>query len=365
MKIIQVQTQAEAAGAQRISDMVGEGLRQRGHDVRTVFMYRKTDAYDADPYADFVLGERPSGIGGQIRAALGLMSYIRRQKPDAVISYQHYGNLFGTIGGRLAGAKHIVANQSGAPEKQGVRGVVSFIDMLMGAAGLYQQNVVNSAWTEAQFDGFPAAYRRRLRRIDHGVMGPTRAYDKAEARAAFGLPRDGVLMISTGRLSALKNHAILVEALGQLPDLHLAIAGVGPERDAILALASKLGVADRLHLVGEVPPTRIFEFLATGEVFAFASKLESFGLSVAEAAVAGLPIVASDLPVLREVLACAGGEPAALFAPANDAEGFARSITAILRDPALGDRLRAAGRHLATRYAPVQMCIAYEELLAY
>ncbi|TIT61229.1 MAG: glycosyltransferase family 1 protein, partial [Mesorhizobium sp.] len=54
MKIIQVQTQAEAAGAQRISDMVGEGLRVRGHDVRTVFMYRKTDAFDGDPYADFI-----------------------------------------------------------------------------------------------------------------------------------------------------------------------------------------------------------------------------------------------------------------------------------------------------------------------
>ena len=70
MKIVQVQTQAEAAGAQRVSDMVGEGLRARGHDVRTVFMYRKTEAYDQDAYADFVLHEQPSGLLGQVKASL-------------------------------------------------------------------------------------------------------------------------------------------------------------------------------------------------------------------------------------------------------------------------------------------------------
>ena len=364
MKIIQVQTQAEAAGAQRVSDMLGEKLRQRGHDVRTVFMYRKTDVYDADPYADFVLRQRPSGLGGQLRAAWGLMGYLRRQRPDAVISFQHYGNVFGTIGGRLAGAKYIVANQSGAPEKQGIRGFVSFLDMLMGSAGLYQQNVVNSAWTEAQFEGFPSAYRRRLRRIDHGVSGPVRAYDKTEARAAFGLPRDATLVISAGRLSALKNLTILVEVLTRLPEVELAIAGAGPEREAILARAEALGVADRLHLVGEVSPSRMFEFLATGDVFAYPSRLETFGLAVAEAAVAGLPIVSSDLPVLREVLACDGGEPAALFMPPQDAARFAAAIAQVLADAPLRRRLQSAGRRLAARYAPAKMCIAYERLLA-
>ncbi len=59
MRVVQVQTQAEAAGAQRVSDMVGEGLRARGHEARTVFMYRKTDAYDRDPHADFVLSAPP------------------------------------------------------------------------------------------------------------------------------------------------------------------------------------------------------------------------------------------------------------------------------------------------------------------
>jgi glycosyltransferase involved in cell wall biosynthesis len=363
MKIIQVQTQAEAAGAQRVSDMVGGGLRERGHDVRTVFMYRKTGAYDDDPFADFVLRDRPRGVGDQIRASAGLIAYLRRARPDAVISYQHYGNIFGTIGGRIAGARHIIANQSGAPQKGGVMGLVTRVDQLMGILGLYQASVVNSAWTEAQFADYPAIYRRRIRRIDHGVLPPSRNYDKAAARTAFGLPRDAWLALSSGRLTRDKNHAALVEALAELPDLHVALAGVGPEQEPLAALAHDRGVAGRLHLVGEVAPSRMFEFLAAGDAYVFPSVNETFGLAVAEAAVAGLPVVANGLPVLREVLSTDAGEPAALFAEKADASEIARALGDLMRKPDLARRLADLGRGLAGRYSPATMCGGYERLL--
>ncbi|MGN6463887.1 MAG: glycosyltransferase family 4 protein [Rhizobiaceae bacterium] len=363
MKIVQVQTQAEAAGAQRVSDMVGEGLRERGHDVRTVFMYRKTTAYDDDPFADFVLRERPRGILGQVRASAGLIAYLRSARPDAVISYQHYGNIFGTIGGRLAGARHIIANQSGAPQRNGVMGLVTRIDKLMGTLGLYQASVVNSAWTEAQFADYPAIYRQRIRRIDHGVASPSRHYDKAAARAAFGLPRDAWLALSSGRLSPDKNQVALVGALKELPDLHVALAGVGPEREPLGTLAERRGVAERLHFVGEVAPSRIFEFLATGDAYVFPSINETFGLAVAEAAIAGLPVVANGLPVLREVLSTEAGEPAALFAENADTAEIARALNELMHKPDLARRLADLGRGLAGRYSPSAMCGGYERLL--
>lgn len=363
MKIIQVQTQAEAAGAQRISDMVGEGLRARGHEVRTVFMYRKTPVYDQDPYADFILRQPPRGIAGQLRAASGLIAYLRRARPDAVISYQHYGNVFGTIGGWLAGARYMVANQSGAPQRKGMPGIASLIDKWMGSLGLYHANVVNSAWTEAQFADYPASYRRRIRRIDHGVAGPRQIYEKKAARAAFNLPPDAWLAVSTGRLSPQKNHIALVGALPRLAGLHVAIAGAGPEHDRLMAFARKHKVADRLHFVGEVEPARIFEFLAAGDVFVFPSTNETFGLSAAEAAIAGLPVVANGLPVLREVLATSHGEPAALFVEGGDATGFAQALADIVDNPELAHRLADSGKQLAERYSPASMCFAYEKLL--
>lgn len=363
MKIVQVQTQAEAAGAQRVSDMVGAGLRARGHAVRTVFMYRKTDVYDGDPDVDFVLDRRPRGLPDQMRAVAGLIAHVRRERPDAVISYQHYGNIFGTLAARLAGVGKVVANQSGAPHRRGLMGLLSRIDKAMGTLGAYQVNIVNSAWTEAQFAGYPAAYRRRLRRIDHGVSGPERDYDRQAARAAFGLPADVPLAVSTGRLTRDKNQIALVEALCRLPDLHAALAGAGPEQERLRAFARDNGVGERLHLVGELPPHRIHEFLAAGDVYVFASLDETFGLSVAEAAIAGLPVVSSGLDVLREVLSTEDGEAAAYFAETSDAAGIGAALETLFAEPALAGRLSRAGRRLGRKYSPQAMCAAYERLL--
>ena len=363
MKIVQVQTQAEAGGAQRISDMVGEGLRARGHEVRTVFMYRKTDVYDEDPHADFILPAPPKGLPGQMRAVAGLVRYLGAARPDAVLSFQHYGNIFGTLGARLAGVRAIVVNQSGAPQADGLRGLLTRVDRLMGAAGLYHANVVNSAWTEAQFARFPEAYRRRIRRIDHGVSAPVERFDKAAARAAFGLPPQAWLAVSSGRLAATKNQSALVGALAHLPGVHVAIAGTGPEREALVALAESRGVRQRLHLVGEVAPARIFQFLAAGDAYAFPSLTETFGLAAVEAAIAGLPVVASDLAVMREVLTAPDGAPAALFVP-PDAFGMASGLAELIARPALALRLAAAGQRLKEHYSPAGMCARYEALLS-
>ncbi|MBB6485734.1 glycosyltransferase family 4 protein [Rhizobium lusitanum] len=363
MKIVQVQTQAEAGGAQRISDMVGEGLRARGHQIRTVFMYRKTDVYDRDPHADFILTEPPRGLPGQLRAAVGLARYLRAERPDAVISFQHYGNVFGTIGARLAGTSMIIANQSGAPQTRGVRGILTTIDKLMGTLGLYHANVVNSRWTETQFKTFPEAYRRRTSRIDHGVPAPSHRMEKTAARVALGLPQDVWLAVSSGRMAPSKNQTALVGTLARLPGIHLAIAGTGPEWDAIVALAESHGVKDRLHLVGEVPPNRIFEFLATGDAYAFASTTETFGLAAVEAAISGLPVVTSNLPVMQEVLTTEDGEPAALFVEAST-DGMVKGLAEIIAKPELAVSLAAAGQRLKEQYSPARMCAGYEALLS-
>jgi glycosyltransferase involved in cell wall biosynthesis len=282
---------------------------------------------------------------------------MRRARPDAVISYQHYGNIAGTIAGRLAGAKHLIANQSGAPGRHG-GWPAALADTLMGVAGLYDYSVVNSAWLAAQFDAYPVTYRKRLRRIDHGVEAAGPLADKRAARGTFGLPDNAYLVISSGRLTEDKNQAAIVAALPRLPDVHLALAGAGPEREALMALAAKWGVADRVHFVGEVPRARMVDFLAAGDLFVFASRTETFGLAVAEAAIAGLPIVANGLDVLREVL---GG--AALYVDVDRGDELAAAIARIKGDALLQAELVDAGRALATRYSPAAMTQAYAALL--
>jgi glycosyltransferase involved in cell wall biosynthesis len=169
------------------------------------------------------------------------------------------------------------------------------------------------------------------------------------------------LIVSTGRLNALKDHVALIDALRTVPDAHLAIAGEGPEREAILDRAGRLQLGHRVHLVGEVSPERIFEFLAAGDVFAFASRQETFGLAVVEAAIAGLPVVARDLEVLREVLSV-DGTSLASFVPPQDTHAFAASLRTALadRETTRGAMLRSG---LAERYSVDRMCDAYAALL--
>jgi len=111
-----------------------------------------------------------------------------------------------------------------------------------------------------------------------------------------------------------------------------------------------------------MPPERIGDFLAALDVFVFPSQAETFGLAAVEAAAAGVPVVANDLPVLREVLA-SDGRPAALFVDAADHRAFTDAISRALHDDALRTDLISAGRGLQARYSVARMVDDYEQLL--
>src|SRR5207253_2741046 len=111
------------------------------------------------------------------------------------------------------------------------------------------------------------------------------------------------LLGSVARLHPSKNLAAAIRLLPDRPTWHLALAGQGPARGELAALAAELGVRDRLHFAGELSPERVGVFLKGLDVFVFPSLAESFGLAAVEAAQAGVPVVANELPVLREVMA--------------------------------------------------------------
>src|SRR5205085_1878318 len=125
----------------------------------------------------------------------------------------------------------------------------------------------------------------------------------------------------------------------------------------------ELGCADRLHLLGEVPSERVGDFLAALDVFVFPSRAETFGLAAVEAAVAGVPVVANALPVLREVLTT-DGEACAVFVEAEDTSAFTDAVRRILAEPALRQALAARSRRLKQRYSLESMADGYEALLA-
>jgi len=100
--------------------------------------------------------------------------------------------------------------------------------------------------------------------------------------------------------------------------------------------------------------------LAAADAFVLSSRSESFGLAVVEAMAAGLPVVVSDLPAFRELLAD-GRE--GLKVPPGDPEALAGAIARVLDDAALRKALAAAGRRRARRFGHARMVRRFERLL--
>lgn len=366
IKLLFVQTQALPAGAQEISRLLGDAFAaslsdgRPQFDVHHLFFYRDSDAYDGMDKVHICLERAPKNPFAFAGFLFGLVRRMREIRPDVVLTFQHYGNIFGAPAARLAGVRRIIANHVSAPATIG-RATRS-IDRMLGLAGFYDVITVNSHQTFKDYQSYPARYTSRIVHVPHGFQDKTVAIGKKEAREHLGLPAGVPLLGCVARLHPLKRLDANIRVVATRPDLHAAFVGQGPDEPRLRDLAAELGVADRVHFVGELPPTGIGIFLAALDVFAFPSVAETFGLAAVEAGQAGVPLVVNDIAVLREVLEIEG-EACALFADAGDVDDYAAKIAAIIDDPHEAARLSALGRRLSDRYSLAAMVEAYRKLI--
>jgi glycosyltransferase involved in cell wall biosynthesis len=359
-KLLLVQTQAENGGAQEISRLLAEHLTHHGMDVHQLFFYRRTDAFDHVANTIFCARARPSTPWGMARLLINLMANCTRLKPDAVLTFQHYGNILGGIAARLSGTRHIIASQTSAPMTMST--LVRQIDKRLGQFALFDSIVVNSAETLNDYAPWPASYRRRIVKIDHGFAEKDTGMNKLQARQIFGLP-DGIVLGCAARLHPLKHLDAAIHLLAHNPAWHLALAGQGEERVPLERLALELGVLGRIYFLGELASAQVGIFLRTLDIFVFPTKAETFGLAAVEAAQAGVPVIANDLPVLRDVLADAEGNPCALFTDTSRPAAFAASVETLLANPTMQENLRMHGQRLRQRYSLHHMAEQYRALI--
>jgi glycosyltransferase involved in cell wall biosynthesis len=156
-------------------------------------------------------------------------------------------------------------------------------------------------------------------------------------------PSEGPFILYPAAPYAHKNHVILAEVMRHLAvrqhDIRCVIT---TDREAVPHLAgaaARAGVLDRFDFVGSIPQNRVRSLMRSATAMVMPSKLESFGLPCYEAMVEGCAVVASDRPYARE--ACGD---AALYADADDAEGFAGHIRTMMESEHFLERQRALAR---------------------
>lgn len=318
MRVAHVMAGAAHGGAELFYERLVAACAAAGDEVLPVIRGEPGRTARLEP-----LGPVRLPFGGLLDLQTGprLRAALRRFDPAVVVAWMGRAARFAPRGpwalvGRLGGyydlsrfrrCDHLIANTAG----------------LVG-------------WITRQ--GWPAARVHHLPNFVPDLAGVT--------PAALDVPKPRVLAM--GRLHRNKAFDVLVRAMRSLPGVQLVLAGEGPERPALEALARAEDVADRIHMPGWREDGAAL--LAACDALAVPSREEPLGNVVVEGWSAGRPVVAADAAGPRELVQ--PGEDG-LLVPREDPEALATALGTILENPLLARRLGEAGRaRWAAEFAP-------------
>jgi len=306
--------------------------------------------------------------------ALGkLVTLFRRLRPDLVHTHTAKAGTLGRVAARLAGVPAIVHTFHGhvldgyfSPTLSRLflqieRVLARITDRIIAVSPQVRQDLLaRGVGRSEQVEVIPAGLD--LARFLHGAPSPARLRDM------LAIPAGAPLLGIVGRLVAIKDHPTLFQALSRLqtpgPPPHLIVVGDGERRQALTRLAQEIGLASRIHFLGW--RTDLEAILGELDVVICCSKNEGTPLALIEAMAAGVPVLATDVGGVGDLIR--QGETGWL-APPCDPPALSRAIRDLLADPERRARTVPSARRLALERHNVntllhRMEALYETLLA-
>ena len=321
--------------------------RARGHDVVGVCADgRLLDSVRAEGFRIVpVPFERSLSPAAHLRAFRRLLALMRAEKPDLVHAHMPISGFLARVAARIAGVPRVaytchgfLFNQEGSWTRR--------------TAGLLMERL--AAPLTGVFITVSVAEAADARRLglshnpvavgngrDPAVYRPDPAA-RSRLRAEFGTPANRPVIIAVSRLVRTKGYAELAAAMHAVPEAELWVIGERLESDRggdMLTLLATAGLGSRLRLLGYRED--VAALLAAADLFVLPSHFEGLPMSVIEAMLTGLPVVASDLPGTREQVV---PEVTGLLVPPRQTAPLAAALLRLVRDPDLRARMGAAGR---------------------
>jgi glycosyltransferase involved in cell wall biosynthesis len=173
-------------------------------------------------------------------------------------------------------------------------------------------------------------------------------------------PRDHPLLAFAGRMTAPKALGVALEAVAQVPEVDLELAGDGDERAALEARAHELGLDGRVRFLGSLPRDEVLALFRRADAALLSSAWENFPHTLVEALAVGTPAIATSVGGVPEIVT--DGENG-LLVPPGDPTALADAIRRFLGDAELRARLAAAAAPSAERFSPERIYGQLEEIL--
>jgi glycosyltransferase involved in cell wall biosynthesis len=356
-RVLHIQKVTGMAGSERHLLFLLPGLA-RHFDV--TFLILEAPGKPVDDYVAALTGagvktERlPIRWDGDLRCVVAMTRLMRRGAFDLVHTHLIHADVLGGVAARLAGVPVVVSTKHGYENYDRT----SRAYRLAGLTARWTRKVItiSDALSRkvAEVERIPTEKLTTIHYgIDCAVPGPEPS--REAVRRSLRVPPTAFAVLSTGRLVPVKGYPYLIEAVAKLrargSAVVLLIAGDGPDRALLQAQAERLGAADCVRFLGW--RADVSSLLAGADAFALATLGEGFGLAILEAMAQRLPVVATRVVAVPEIVQ--DGETG-LLVPPRDPAALAEALFALERDPDLRRRFAAAGyRRALDRFSVARM----------
>jgi glycosyltransferase involved in cell wall biosynthesis len=366
LNIVHVVLSLDVGGLERVVlSLVREAVRT-GHRVSVLCLERPGKMADraVELGAQLKCVEKPPGV--KLATVRKVAEFLGDLKPDVVHTHQIGALFYAGPAARRAGVPVVVHTEHGKHFETRRR------NRWLGwwaAKSAQRMFCVSSDIARAlKFRGVAKGPKVVVlaNGIDTGAF--ERRGDGAALRRSLGIPLNAPVIGTVGRLAEVKRQDVLLQACakitphgGDLP--HVLLVGGGPLESQLRKLAAELGLGERAHFTGNTATPEMY--LEIMDIFALTSRSEGMPLVVLEAWAAGLPVVASRVGGLPEMIE--DGATGILFESLDDTL-LARRFEDLLEDRQLSARLGHAGRQHARQHFDVSVMAGnyerhYRELL--
>jgi glycosyltransferase involved in cell wall biosynthesis len=357
VRILHVIAGFDAAGAERVLVSLVAASLERDVAVAVCAPRGQLDAELDRRARRFAFADRGRSPRGLAEAAVAVARACRRFCPEVVHAHNVKAAAIAAAGSRLARPVRpppLLATLHGVAAYE-YRAAAGILRCAAGVVVCVSEDVRRQVVTA----GFPAS---RTALIGNGVAPATPLPRDRRQALDRELGLDGApVVISVGRLAPVKAQDRFVAAAASVrravPQARFLLVGDGPLRGALERQATAAGLSDAVTFTGARLDAR--DLVARSTVMLVTSRSEGLSVAVLEALAAGVPVVSTDVPGMRELL----GGGAGIVVNDASADALAAAVVALLRAPRRRARMGDLGRRLVSeRYAPARMVADYLEL---